>query len=124
MTNWLAGGSCYVPGLSGLKVPIELSLAVHSDAGYHNDYSSVFGTLTICTTEYHDGVLNSGISRNHSKNFATSLLHDSQRDLSNKFGSWTARKVYDRNYSESRLPEVPSAILETLSHQSFPDMKY
>ena len=124
MTNWLAGGSCYVPGLTGLKVPIELSLAVHSDAGYHNDYSSVFGTLTICTTEYHDGVLNSGISRNHSKNFATSLLHDSQRDLSNKFGSWTARKVYDRNYSESRLPEVPSAILETLSHQSFPDMKY
>ncbi|MDD7318127.1 MAG: fibronectin type III domain-containing protein [Prevotella sp.] len=124
MTNWLAGGSCYVPNMTGLKVPLELSLAVHSDAGYHNDYSSVFGTLTICTTDYHGGVLNSGISRNYSKDFAMSLLYDSQRDLSNVFGSWTARKLYDRNYSESRLPEVPSAILETLSHQSFPDMKY
>ena len=124
MTNWVAGGSCYVPNMQGLKVPLELSLAVHSDAGYHNDCSSVYGTLSICTTDFHDGVLNSGISRNHSKTFATSLLNDSQRDLSYAFGSWTARKLYDRNYSESRLPEVPSAILETLSHQSFPDMIY
>ncbi|RRC97489.1 fibronectin type III domain-containing protein [Prevotella sp. OH937_COT-195] len=124
MTNWLAGGSCYVPGITGLRVPLELSLAVHSDAGFCNDYSSVFGTLTICTTDFHNGVLNSGISRNYSKDFATSLLYDSQRDLSNAFGSWTVRKLYDRNYSESRLPEVPSAILETLSHQNFPDMKY
>lgn len=124
MTNWMAGGSCYVPNMEGLKVPLELSLAVHSDAGYHNDCSSVYGTLSICTTDFHDGVLNAGISRNHSKTFATSLLYDSQRDLSYAFGSWTARKLYDRNYSESRLPEVPSAILETLSHQSFPDMKY
>ena len=124
MTNWVAGGSCYVPNMQGLKVPLELSLAVHSDAGYHNDCSSVYGTLSICTTDFHDGVLNSGISRDHSKTFATSLLYDSQRDLSYAFGSWTARKLYDRNYSESRIPEVPSAILETLSHQSFPDMIY
>ena len=124
MTNWVAGGSCYVPNMQGLKVPLELSLAVHSDAGYHNDYSSVYGTLSICTTDFHDGLLNSGISRNYSKDFATSLLYDSQRDLSYAFGSWTARKLYDRNYSESRLPEVPSAIIETLSHQSFPDMIY
>lgn len=124
MTNWIAGGSCYVPYMPGLRVPLELSLAVHSDAGFHSDCSSVFGTLTICTTDFHNGLLNSGISRNYSKDFATSLLHDSKRDLSHAFGSWTARKLYDRNYSESRLPEVPSAILETLSHQSFPDMKY
>ena len=124
MTNWVAGGSCYVPNMQGLKVRLELSLAVHSDAGYHNDCSSVYGTLSICTTDFHDGVLNSGISRDHSKTFATSLLYDSQRDLSYAFGSWTARKLYDRNYSESRIPEVPSAILETLSHQSFPDMIY
>ena len=115
MTNWVAGGSCYVPNMQGLKVPLELSLAVHSDAGYHNDCASVYGTLSICTTDFHDGVLNSGISRDHSKTFATSLLYDSQRDLSYAFGSWTARKLYDRNYSESRIPEVPSAI---------PDMIY
>ena len=31
--------------------------------------------------------------------------------------------MWDRNYSETRLPAVPSAILETLSHQNFSDMQ-
>jgi hypothetical protein len=35
-----------------------------------------------------------------------------------------ARSFYDRNYSETRLPVVPSAILETMSHQNFGDMRY
>ena len=34
------------------------------------------------------------------------------------------RDLYDRNYSETRLPIVPSAILETMSHQNFGDMRY
>ena len=34
MTNWLAGGSVFAPSLPGLRVPLELALAVHSDAGY------------------------------------------------------------------------------------------
>lgn len=34
MTNWLAGGSCFAPNEAGLNVPLELSLAVHSDAGF------------------------------------------------------------------------------------------
>ena len=37
MTNWLAGGSVYAPTIEGKQVPIELSLAVHSDAGYATD---------------------------------------------------------------------------------------
>lgn len=34
MSNWLGGGSVYMPLIKGKRVPIELSLAVHSDAGY------------------------------------------------------------------------------------------
>ena len=49
MINWLAGGSPYVPKEVGKGVPIELQLAVHSDAGYKQDGSFV-GTLGICTT--------------------------------------------------------------------------
>ena len=45
MMNWLAGGSCYVPDKDGLHVPIELSLAVHSDAGFRSDFKSIYGTL-------------------------------------------------------------------------------
>lgn len=41
MANWLAGGSCFAPTMNGLNVPIELSLAIHSDAGVANDYSSI-----------------------------------------------------------------------------------
>ena len=122
MTNWLAGSSCYVPNKEGLAVPIELSLAVHSDAGYAADGKSLVGSLAICTTDYHDGRLNSGVSRDVSKDFATALLNNLQADMAAAYGRWAVRDVYDRNYSETRLPEVPSAIIETLSHQNFPDM--
>lgn len=122
MSNWLSGGSCYLPDSTGKKVPIELSLAVHSDAGFHKDYKSVYGTLSICTTDHNNGMYDGGIGRNASKIFARSLLDGLNADLSAKYGSWVIRELWDRNYAETRCPEVPSAILETLSHQSFPDM--
>lgn len=123
MTNWLAGGSPYVPTKEGKKVPIELSLAVHSDAGYERDGKSLVGSLAICTTSFNDGRLNSGISRFASQDFIEALRSNVTRDLSKKYKRWNWRYLWDRNYSETRLPEVPSAIIETLSHQNFPDMK-
>ncbi len=122
MSNWLAGGSVFVPTLEGKKVPIELSLAVHSDAGYSLAADSIIGSLSICTTNFNDGRLNSGISRLVSRDFADSLLAGVQRDLKYKYRKWTRRYLYDRNYSETRKPEVPSSIIETLSHQNFADM--
>lgn len=123
MTNYLAGGSCYVPSQQGLGVPLELSLAVHSDAGFSRNGIDLVGSLAICTTDYNDGRLNSGISRFASRDFATALLDGVTDDLRYKYGKWVKRTIYDRNYSETRLPEVPSAILETMSHQNFPDMR-
>lgn len=123
MTNWLAGGSPYVPTKKGKNVPIELSLAVHSDAGYEKDGKSLVGSLAICTTDFNDGRLNSGISRYASQDFTEALRSNITRDLTKKYKTWNWRYLWDRNYSETRLPEVPSAIIETLSHQSFPDMR-
>lgn len=123
MTNWLAGGSTYVPTLEGKKVPIELCLAVHSDAGYTTVNDSIIGSLAICTTSFNDGRLNSGVSRMVSHDFADSLLTGLQRDISGKYRKWTRRYLWDRNYSETRKPEVPSAIIETMSHQNFADMR-
>lgn len=122
MTNFLGGGSCYMPTVEGRKVPIELSLAIHSDAGYSKDGVSIHGPLSICTTNYNEGKLNAGISRMASRDFADALLSNEVLDIKYKYGQWNRRELFDRNYSETRLPEVPSAILETLSHQSFPDM--
>ena len=124
--NHLAGGSCYVPNSDGLKVPMELSLAVHSDAGFNRDGSSVYGALAIHTTEK-DGssVFNNQLPRDISRNFAADLLSNADKDIYARFGiSWPQRELRNRNYSETRLPEVPSAIFETMSHQSFPDMRY
>ena len=124
--NYLAGGSPYVPGREGRGVPMELSLAVHSDAGFHRDGSSVYGALTIHTTlKDSSEIFNCGLPRAMSKVLAEDLLNNIDRDLNARYGiSWPKREVRDRNYSETRLPEVPSAILETMSHQSFPDMRY
>ena len=124
MTNLLGGGSCYLPTLAGRGVPIELALAIHSDAGYAKDGQGLIGSLSICTTKFNNGKLNAGISRMASRDFADALLSNQTLDLKYKYGQWHRRELFDRNYSETRLPEVPSAILETMSHQNFPDMRY
>ena len=124
MTNLLGGGSCYMPTLAGRGVPIELALAIHSDAGYAKDGQGLIGSLSICTTKFNNGKLNAGISRMASRDFADALLSNQTMDLKYEYGQWHRRELFDRNYSETRLPEVPSAILETMSHQNFPDMRY
>ena len=124
MTNLLAGGSCYAPDSVGRHVPIELSLGVHSDAGYTPTGEGVYGTLTICTTKKGDATLATGLSRTMSTDLATALLHNIATDLQYRYGDWNVRRVKDDNYSETRLPIVPSSILETMSHQNFGDLCY
>jgi len=124
MTNHLLGGSVYAPDSAGLHVPIELSLAIHSDAGHTDTGLGVYGTLSICTTGFGDPQLAAGMSRQASHELATDLLNNTTADLQYRYGEWTLRKLYDRNYSETRVPVVPSAILETMSHQNFGDMRY
>ena len=123
MTNLLGGGSCYMPDTTGRKVPIELSLAVHSDAGFTRDGKTNTGTLSICMTTFRDSTLNAGFTRLVSRDLADDLLVSLPYDIRRKYGKWQTRELYDRNYSECRVPEVPSAILEMLSHQNFADMK-
>ena len=124
MTNFLTGGSCYAPDSIGLHVPIEVSLGVHSDAGFTKTGEGVYGTLTICTTKLGDEKLASGLSRETSKQLATALFNDIATDLQYCYGDWNVRRVKDGNYSETRLPIIPSAILETMSHQNFGDLCY
>lgn len=48
--NTLAGGSVFLPEDKGRKVPFELSVAFHSDAGYSRT-DALIGSLGICTTK-------------------------------------------------------------------------
>ena len=123
MSNYLSGSSVFNPTEKGLGVPLELSLGVHSDAGFSND-NELKGTLGIYTTDYNDGKLACGISRYASRDLTDMVLTGIQRDITSRFGiQWARRSMWNRNYSETRLPAVPSMILETLSHQNFADLK-
>lgn len=123
VTNWLAGGSHFNPDTTGLNVPIELSLAFHTDAGYRSDFRSIYGSLGIVTTDFNGGRLASGQPRSKSRELIDGMLESVSKDMKRIYGKWNVRDVYDRNYSETRRPVMASTILEMLSHQSFPDMK-
>ncbi len=124
MLNHVSGGSVYNPTEKGLKVPIELFLSFHSDAGFSKE-DNLIGTLGIYTTNFNEGKLNAGISRYASRDLTDMVMTGLQKDISNQFGvQWVRRGMWNRNYSETRLPAVPSMILELLSHQNFADMKW
>ena len=121
--NYLSGGSVYNPTEKGLGVPLEMTLALHSDAGFDKE-DDIIGTLAICTTNFNDGKLNAGINRLASRDLADIMLSQLQNDISSTFNlPWSRRQLWDRNYSETRLPAVPSTIVELLSHQNFADMR-
>lgn len=123
MTNYLSGGSVFNPAEKGLKVPFEMTLGFHSDAGFKTA-DKLVGTLGIYTTGFNEGRLNCGISRYASRDLADMVLTGLKRDIDARFGvNWQRRSMWNRNYSETRLPAVPSMILELLSHQNFNDLK-
>lgn len=124
MTNYLSGGSVYNPIEKGLGVPFELCLGFHSDAGFKKD-NTLVGSLGIYTTDFNNGKLNSGISRYTSRDLADMILTNAQKDISASLGiNWVRRSLWNRNYSETRLPAIPSVIFESLSHQNFSDLAY
>ena len=120
VVNALAGGSIYHPNASGMGVPVDLSLAFHTDAGYTNN-DSYIGSLSICTTDATDGKTGAGLDRYVSRDLASLLLMNLRTDL-RKY-NWQTRYQYNKNYGETRDPLVPANILEILSHQNFADMK-
>jgi len=124
--NYLVGGSSVSPLTNGQRVPIDLALAFHSDAGVTiND--SIIGTLGICTIRNTEGktVFQNGISRWASRDLTDIIQTQIVSDIRKKFApEWTRRNIWNKSYSESRVPEVPTMLLELLSHQNFADMRY
>lgn len=119
-TNEMAGGSVYLPGREGRNVPMEICMAFHTDAGYSKS-DNFIGPLAICTTENQEENLPSGMSRYASRDLANMLLEGITRDMG-KY-KWEARGLWNRVYGETRAPELPSIILEMLSHQNFADLR-
>ncbi len=124
--NYLAGGSQILPKREGLRVPVDMALAFHSDAGVlKND--SIIGTLGIFTETNGNGltVFENGISRMASRDLTDMVQTQITEDIRRTFApEWTRRGLWNKSYSESRVPEVPTMLLELLSHQNPADMRY
>lgn len=119
--NYLSGGSVYNPSRTdGLRVPLDLNIAFHTDAG-HSKTGGTFGTLGIYMTDFNEGLTAAGEDRYASRDLASMLLSNLHSDLS-KY-RWQVRQLWNRNYGEARAPMSVACILEMLSHQNFQDMR-
>jgi hypothetical protein len=124
--NYLIGGSALAPNTRGLHVPVDLAMAFHTDAGSTaND--SIIGTLGICSIPNSAGktFFENGVSRWASRDLTDIIQTQIVADVRKLFApEWTRRGLWNKSYSESRVPEVPTMLLELLSHQNFADMRY
>lgn len=119
--NYLMGGSVYHPNSEdGLGVPIDATIAFHTDAGFSTEDNYV-GSLSIYKTDYNEGKTGAGLDRYVSRDLSSLLLNNLSVDL--KKYNWRVRQLWNRDYGEARVPMSPACILEMLSHQNFADMK-
>ena len=121
----LAGGSRVNPSEQGRHIPIDLSLAWHSDAGVTpND--SIVGTLAIYTLiNKNKDKFPNGEDRMNSRLYCDLVQTQVVEDIRALYEpQWMRRQLWDRSYSESRTPNVPALLLELLSHLNFADMRY
>ncbi|MDD5765846.1 MAG: xanthan lyase [Candidatus Marinimicrobia bacterium] len=127
--NYLNGAPCGPNknrNVKGLGIPIDLSLAFHTDAGITQS-DTVVGTLSIYSIDDWDSsqVFPDGVSRFANRDFADILQTQIVDDIRAKYDAkWSRRQLWNRQYSESYRPNVPSALLELLSHQNFLDMRF
>ena len=123
--NVLSGGSKVNPKEKGYNVPLDLSMAFHTDAGTTMD-DEMIGTLSIYTRfSNNKDVFPTGESRMANRELADLIqtqIVDDVRALYEE--NWPRRGLWDRSYNESRTPEIPSMLLEFLSHQNLADMRY
>jgi hypothetical protein len=110
----------------GLGIPVDLCLSFHTDAGItHND--STIGTLAIYSIEGADSqsVFPDGVSRMANRDLADIVQTQIVQDLRTLYDPvWSRRDMWDAKYHEAMRPNMPSLLLELLSHQNFLDMRF
>lgn len=118
---------CRAMWVNAQDTPIDLCLALHTDGLDSGDDTTIVGTLAIYTAKDDDGNTTLRDGRNREKvnrNLADWIQTQVTRDLQHVAPEWTRRQLKEANYCESRVPVVPSMILELLSHKNMADMKY
>ncbi len=112
--------------IKGLGIPMDLSLAFHTNAG-STKFDTTYGTLSIYSLEDFKSNITfpEGMSRLANRDLADLVQTQIVNDLRSNFDDiWRRRNLMDGDYSESRRPNIPSVLLELLSHQNFLDMQF
>ncbi|MCG8309422.1 MAG: hypothetical protein MI975_18655 [Cytophagales bacterium] len=108
----------------GLKIPIDLSLAFHTDAGV-TPRDSIIGTLGIYSSERDEGKFPNGQSKEVNRELTDIIQTEIVRDIRALFmPDWSRRGLWNKEYSEAWRPNVPAVLLELLSHQNLTDMGF
>jgi len=108
----------------GMNVPIDLALALHSDAGVREG-DSIVGTLGIYATGKKVKIFSNGRSRMTSRDMTDIIQTEIIEDIRRVYNEdWTRRAMWDRGYSEALRPGVPTMLLELFSHQNLNDVIY
>ncbi len=118
---------CRPTWVNSLKAPIDLCLAFHTDGQDSGNDTTIIGTLVIYTEKNDKGKKELKDGRNREKenrNLGDWIQTQVTEDLQHIAPEWVRRQLREANYCESRVPDVPSIILELLSHKNFADMKY
>ena len=118
---------CRALWINSLETPIDLCLAFHTDGTDSGDDSTIVGTLVIYTAKDDDNKarLRDGRDRETvNRNLADFIQTQVTEDLRHIAPEWTRRQLKEANYCETRVPVVPSIILELLSHKNMADMRY
>lgn len=122
--NHISGGSSVDPKKNGLGIPIDLAMAFHTDAGTTMDDTTI-GNLGICMTLNNNQLFANGKSKWTSRDLTDLIMDEVTTDIRiNYEPNWTRRYIWNKSYSEASTPNVPTMLLELLSHQNFADMKY
>lgn len=122
--NRLMGGSERLPDSVGLRIPVDLALAFHSDAGVR-DGDGIVGTLGIYYTRDNAGRFVGGSDRYRSRDLTDLVMTQIVSDIRSTWEpEWSRRGMWNRAYYEARIPSAPTMLLELLSHQNFADMRY
>ena len=124
--NYLAGGSAAYPDGPGLNIPVNMSVAFHSDAGcYPTD--KLVGTFMFYTlydddkeTTYPAGG-DRICNRDYADYIQTQIVEDIRQTM---MPTWQKRHLMHKSMSETRNPKVPSTIIELLSHHNYYDMTF
>ncbi len=112
------------PAFAGLGVPVDLNVALHTDAGI---LTGTVGTLAIYSGRGSDGkaVFPDGRDRLLNRDLGDLVQSQIVADIRAKWCStWERRELRDANYAEARRPNTPAVLLEILSHQNYDDAKF